>query len=66
MSSALNFCFLYTLLQPPPPPPKKKDHIRWKINSKKKNISMWNQYYFDMPKIRVGQARTTKNQVAFT
>ena len=27
---------------------------------------MWNQYYyFDLPKIRVGQAHTTKNYVAF-
>ena len=27
---------------------------------------MWNQYYyFDLLKIRVGRARTTKNQFAF-
>ena len=33
MSSALNFCFLSILLQP-----LKKDHIRRKINIKKKKI----------------------------
>ena len=32
MSSAQNFCFLFILLQP-----KEKDHIRRKINGKKKN-----------------------------
>ena len=30
--------------------------------AKKGNIYMWNQYYyFDLPKVRVGRARTTKN-----
>ena len=33
-------------------------HIRNIINNK-------NYYYFDLPKIRVGRARTTKNKVAF-
>ena len=50
--------------------PKEKDHIRRKINSKKiKIVYIWNQYYycyFDLPKIRVGRARKTKNYVAFT
>ena len=49
--------------------PKEKDHIRRKINSKKiKIVYMWNQYYYcysDLPKIRVGRARKTKNYVAF-
>ena len=49
MSSARSLCFLF--------------HIRRNINGKKKNIYMWNQYYyyyFDLPKIRVGCARTKK------
>ena len=44
------FCFLCSLSKP-----------KTKINDKKKNVYMWNQYYFDLPKIRVGQACTTKN-----
>ena len=44
---------------------KEKNHIRRKINSNKKNIYLWNQYYyFDLPKIRVRQACMTKNWVA--
>ena len=41
---------------------KEKDHIKEIINSKKRNIYMRNKYYyyFDLPKIRVGLARTTK------
>ena len=51
MSSVLNFCFSYTLLQP-----------KRNIKGKKKNVYIRNQYYyFDLPKIRIGQARTTKN-----
>ena len=51
MSSVLDFRFSYTLLQP-----------KRKINGKKKNVYMRKQYYyFDLPKIRVGRARTTKN-----
>ena len=38
---------------------KEKDPIRRKINDKKV-IYMWNQYYFHLPKINVGRARTTK------
>ena len=55
MSSALNFCFLSILLQP-------KWKMIWrKINSKNKNIYMWNQYYYlDLSKIGVGRAHTTK------
>ena len=34
-------------------------HIRAKINDKKKNVYVQNQYYFDLQKNRVGQARTT-------
>ena len=56
ISRALNFCFLCTLLQP-----------KGKVNSKKENVYMWNQfhYFFDLPKIRVGWAHATKNEVAF-
>ena len=62
VSSALNFCFLSILLHPK----RKRYYIRRKINSKEKNVYIWNQYYyFDLPKIGVGRARTTKNQVAF-
>ena len=35
------------------------------MSSKKKIINMRNQYYFDLPKIWVGWAHTTKNYVAF-
>ena len=38
MSSARNICFLSTLLHNL----KEKDHIRRKLNSKKKYIYMWN------------------------
>ena len=47
---------------------KEKYHIRRNINGKirnKKNVYMWNQYYFDLLNIRVCQACTTKNKVAF-
>ena len=55
MSSALNFCFISILLQP------KRKKIWRKINSKNKNIYMWNQYYyFDLPKIGVGRTHTAK------
>ena len=56
ISRALNFCFLCTLLQP-----------KGKVNSKKENVYMWNQfhYFFDLPKIRVGWAHATKNEVVF-
>ena len=56
MPSALNFLFLYILLYP------------------KEKVYMWNQYYDDddddddddaLLKIRVDQACTTKNKVAF-
>ena len=58
MSNVLHFCFFmlfYCNL-------KEKDHIRRIIKSKNRNIYKWNQYYyyFDLPKIRVGRARTTK------
>ena len=45
---------------------KEKDYIRRKVNSKKRNVYMWNQYYcyFDLPKIGVGWDPTTKNYVA--
>ena len=45
---------------------KEKDYIKRKIHSEK-IVYMKNQcyYYFDLPKIRVGQVRTTKNLVAF-
>ena len=44
---------------------KRKDHFRRKMNSKNKNICVSNQfyYYFDLPKIRVGWGRTTKNKL---
>ena len=46
---------------------KEKYHIRRNINSKKRNVYMQNQYYyFDLPKVRFGRARTTKNYVVFT
>ena len=52
MSNVLNLFFIY--------------HIRNIINNKKRNFYMGNHYYyFDLPKIRVGRARTTKNKVAF-
>ena len=56
MSNAPNFCF-YVFFNL-----KEKDYIRRNINSKKRNIYVWNQYYyyFDLPKIRVSQAHTTK------
>ena len=60
MSNALNFCFyiFYCNL-------KEKDHTKRIIDSKTINIFLGNQYYyyFGLPKIRVGRARTTK--VAF-
>ena len=38
-----------------------KDHIRRKLNNNNKKNYMWNQYhYFDLQKIRLGQACTTK------
>ena len=42
---------------------KEKGKIIGNTNSKKINIYVGNQYYyyFGLPKIRVGQARTTKN-----
>ena len=57
MSSALNFYFWCILLW------SKKIYIRRNINLKKGEVCMWNQYYycFDLPKIRVGRAHTTKN-----
>ena len=59
LSNVLNFVFIYFVAT-------EKKKIRRSINSNNKNIYAWNQhyYYFDLPKIRVGQARTTKNQVA--
>ena len=47
---------------------KEKHDGRRNINCKKIKVYMWNgyYYYFDFPKIMVGLARTTKNQVAFT
>ena len=47
---------------------KENDRIRKNTNGKKRNVYGWNQYYyyFDWPKIRIGRALTTKNQVAFT
>ena len=59
MSNALNFSFysLYCNL-------KVKDHIRRIINSKKKKY-LYEYYCFDLPKIWVGHARTTKNSVTF-
>ena len=60
MPSALNFCYVFYCNL------KEKAHIRRSINSKKKNVCMRNHsYYFDLPKIRVDRARTTKNCVAF-
>ena len=58
MSNALKFWFFYVFYCNL----KEKNHIRRIINGKKGNIYMWNQYcyYFDLPKFRVGQARTTK------
>ena len=41
---------------------KEKYHIKRNVDSKKRNVYTENQYYyFDLPKIRVGQARATKN-----
>ena len=42
---------------------KRKNHIARNINSKKKEmfISEIKKYYVDLPKIRVGPARVTKN-----
>ena len=42
---------------------KEEDHIKRNINSKKRNVCIGNQYYyyFDLPKIRVCRAGTTKN-----
>ena len=58
INASLPFLFNYFEL--------KKKHIRRKIN-RKKNVYMSNQcyYYFDLPKIKVGQAHTIKNYVAF-
>ena len=57
-SSALCFlCILYGNL-------KEKDHIKRNINSKKRDVYIGNQYYyyyFRLPKIRVGRARTINN-----
>ena len=50
MSNALNFCFKCTLLK-----------LKRKINHKNKNVYMLNQNYFDLPKITVDRACTTKN-----
>ena len=58
MSSALSFCFYLFYCNG-----KKEIILDEKINSKKMDIYLWNQYYyyFDLPKIRVGRARITKN-----
>ena len=42
---------------------KEKDQIKRNINSKKRDVYIGNQhyYYFGLPKIRVGRARTTNN-----
>ena len=41
---------------------KEKDHIKRNANCKKKrNVYVGNKYYVDLPKIRVGRTRTTKN-----
>ena len=59
ISSAQNFCFLcITVIL---------KNIKRNINSKKRNVYIGNHYYynFGLPKIRVGRARTTENQVAF-
>ena len=40
MSNALNFVFYLFYYNV-----KEKDHIKRKINSKKKNNDMWNEYY---------------------
>ena len=57
LSSVLNFRFYLFYCNR-----NEKDHIRRKINRKNQNIDAWNQYYyyFDLPKIRVGQFCTTK------
>ena len=51
-------CILYGNL-------KEKDHIKRKINSKKRGVYIGNQYYyyyyFRLPKIRVCRARTINN-----
>ena len=50
-------CILYGNL-------KEKDHIKRNINSKKRVVYIGNQYYyyyFRLPKIRVGRARTMNN-----
>ena len=40
----------------------KEKYIKRNVDSKKRNVYTENQYYyFDLPKIRVGQARATKN-----
>ena len=58
MSSAPNFCFFYVFYCNL----KEKYHIKRNVDSKKRNVYTENQYYyFDLPKIRVGQARATKN-----
>ena len=46
---------------------KEKHHVSRNINGKKRKVYIWSQcyYYFDLPKIRVGQARTTKTLVVF-
>ena len=55
---ALNFCPFHWNL--------KGNYILRKVNSKEKNIYMWNQYYyFYLPKIKVGRANTTKIEVTF-
>ena len=59
MSNALNICCCFSVFYCNL---KEKDQIRRIINSKKRNIYMRNQYYyFDLTRIRVGQAHTTKN-----
>ena len=56
-SKMSNACFCYVFYFDL----KEKDYIRRIINSKE-NKYMWNQYYhFDLPKIRIGRVRTTKN-----
>ena len=58
INASLPFLFNYFEL-------KKKTYQ--KKNKQKKNVYMSNQcyYYVDLPKIKVGQAHTIKNYVAF-
>ena len=58
MSSAPNFYFFFYVFYCN----LKEKYIKRNVDSKKRNICTGNQYYyFDLPKIRVGQACTTKN-----